>query len=103
MQVRWQLTLRRESHLTVILRLPSHLLIKADLGETELASAPRCSCSVEVLADLRRYRFNFATRRFAVIWDGDGAGEGDAFLLAAADILLVSLLPRSIDRCRRDE
>lgn len=25
------------------------------------------------------------------------------FLLAAADMLLVSLLPRSIDRCRNDE
>lgn len=25
------------------------------------------------------------------------------FLLAAADMLLVSLLPRSIDRCRKDD
>lgn len=42
-----------------------------------------------------------ATRRFAVTREGDG--EGDVFLLAAADMLLVSLLPRSIDRCRKDD
>ena len=42
-----------------------------------------------------------ATRRFAVAREGDG--DGDAFLLAAADMLLVSLLPRSIDRCRKED
>ena len=48
------LTLRRESHLAVILRLPSHLLIKADLevvGDMEDPSEPWYNCSVEVLAD----------------------------------------------------
>ena len=30
-------------------------------------------------------------------------GDGEACLLAAADIVLVSLLPRSIDRCRKVE
>ena len=34
---------------------------------------------------------------------GDGEGEGDAFLLAATDMLLVSLLPRSIECWRNDE
>lgn len=34
---------------------------------------------------------------------GDGEGDGDGFLLAAADMLLVNLLPRSVDRCRKDE
>ena len=48
------LALRKESHLTVILPLPSHLLMQVDLGMAKLASAPRCSCSVEVLADLKR-------------------------------------------------
>lgn len=40
-----------------------------------------------------------ATRLFGVTGDGDG----DVFLLAAADMLLVSLLPRSIDLCRKDD
>ena len=42
-----------------------------------------------------------ATRRFAVPRDGEG--EGDACLLAATDMLLVSLLPRSIESWRNDE
>ena len=33
----------------------------------------------------------------------DGEGEGDARLLAATDMLLVSLLPRSIEHCRNVE
>ena len=33
----------------------------------------------------------------------DGEGEGDACLLAATDMLLVSLLPRSIEHCCNDE
>lgn len=44
-----------------------------------------------------------ATRRFAAIGAGDGEGELCLLLLAAADMLLVSLFPRSIDRCLRVE
>ena len=46
-----------------------------------------------------------ATRRFAVPRDGegDGEGEGDACLLAATDMLLVSLSPRSIEPWHKDE
>ena len=35
--------------------------------------------------------------------DGEGEGEGDACLLAATDMLLVSLLPRSIEPWRKDD
>ena len=35
--------------------------------------------------------------------EGEGEGEGDACLLAATDMLFVSLLPRSIERCLKDE
>ena len=99
------LTLRRESHLFVILQLPSHLLITLDFGETALASAGRVACSKEGLADLMRYMFSLATRRLAVTGEVDGRreGEGEVRLLAAADMILVSLLPCSIDRCRRKE
>ena len=70
-----------------------------DFGQGPLALGRRCRCSLDILADLMRYRFSLATRRFAVFVDG----EGDVFLLAAADMVFVSLLPRSIDRCRNDE
>ena len=95
------LTLRRESHLAVILRFPSHLLIAVNfevVGDKELPSEPRYNCSVEVLADRWRYRFNLATRRFAVYGEVDG--EGGAIL---ADMFLESLLPLSVDLCRNDE
>ena len=38
-----------------------------------------------------------------VFVEGGREGEGEVCLLAAADMVFVSLLPRSIDRCRNVE
>lgn len=68
------------------------------VGDKELPSEPRYNCSVEVLVDRWRYRFNLATRRFAVNGEVDGAGG--ALLVG---MFLESLLALSIELCRNEE